>query len=155
EIDSADDAKLQRLLRLVPKVNEPRGVALLFRFLGHPSQAVRALARRLLRAVGWDKATKQVEELVHRDDANAVADVLNGLAALKAHPRAVKLLDRLAVSLQGDLRNRAILLLEHKRLGLGLGRIAALFKEIHSPYRIDKVLGQGLFTAAYLAHTDG
>ena len=29
--------------------------------------------------------------------------------------------------------------------------VANLFREIKSPYRIDKVLGQGVFTAAYLA----
>src|SRR5262249_16327335 len=72
----------------------------------------------------------------------------------EAHPRVVALLDRLVVLLKGELRNRAILLLERKRLGLGLNDVAALFREIHSPYRIQKVLGQGVFTDTYLARNE-
>src|SRR5262249_49465707 len=48
-------------------------------------------------------------------------------------------------------RSRAILLLERKRLGLERERIAGLFREKHSPYEIERVLGQGLFTAVFLA----
>jgi serine/threonine protein kinase len=84
-----------------------------------------------------------------------MAAVLDGLNAFEAHPRVVGLLDRLVVLLTGELRNRAILLLERKRLGLELDRVAALFREIHSPYKIQKVLGQGLFTESYLARDEG
>src|SRR5262249_28357358 len=83
------------------------------------------------------------------------AAVLDGLAAFEAHVEIVGLLDRLVVLLKGDLRNRAILLLERKRLGLELNTIAEFFRSIQSPYRIDKALGQGLFAGAYLATVDG
>src|SRR5205085_4029637 len=40
------------------------------------------------------------------------------------------------------------------RLGLELDSVAELFTKIHSPYRIEKALGQGLFTAVYLARVE-
>jgi hypothetical protein len=95
------------------------------------------------------------EGLARRSDGAGIAAVLDGLAAFEAHPQIVALLDRLLVLLNGDLRNRTLLLLERKRLGLDLDAVAALFRDIKSPYRIKKALGQGLFAAAYLAQADG
>ena len=79
--------------------------------------------------------------------------MLDGLAAFESHREVVALLDRLVVLLKDDLRNRAVLMLERKQLGLGLEKTDEVFREIRSHYRILKALGQGLFTAAYLVPT--
>ena len=42
-------------------------------------------------------------------------------------------------------------LLDHKRLSVDLERVRDLFRQTHSKYRIEKLLGPGMFTAAYLA----
>jgi serine/threonine protein kinase len=152
-MDSADDAELQQLLCSLPHTHNPACVPLIFRFLAHKSEPVRTRARKAVHSFGWDKVTTAIDDIA-RDNPAAIVDVLNGLAAFEAHEQVVAILDRLAVVLKGDLRNRAILLLERKRLGLELDSTASLFREIHSPYRIDKALGQGLFTSAYLAHAE-
>jgi serine/threonine protein kinase len=152
---SADEKELRRLLRFLQETGDPACVPLVFRYLSHSSEAVRQQARRAVHALGWDKVSDAAEDIARRDDAAGIAAVLDGLAAFEAHPQVVGLLDRLAVLLKGDLRNRAILLLERKRLGLELDAVAGLFRDIHSPYRIEKALGQGLFAAAYLARADG
>jgi serine/threonine protein kinase len=152
---AAGEDELQRLLRLVRHTADPVYVPHIFRCLGHAAEAVRQQARRAVHALGWDKVSDAAEELARRDEAAGIAAVLDGLAAFEAHPRIVALLDRFLVLLKGDLRNRTILLLERKRLGLELDAVAALFRDIHSPYRIEKALGQGLFSASYLAHADG
>jgi serine/threonine protein kinase len=152
---SADEDELRRLLRLMRHAADPVYVPPIFRCLGHPSEAVRQQARQAVHTLGWDKVSDAAEELARRGDRAGITAVLDGLAAFEAHPKIVALLDRLLVLLKGDLRNRTILLLERKRLGLELDAVAALFRDIHSPYRIARALGQGLFTAAYLAQTDG
>src|SRR5262249_12608608 len=50
--------------------------------------------------------------------------------------------------------NRAILVLERKRLVLDQEKIATLFREMQVQYQIQRVLGQGLCTAAYRAGTE-
>lgn len=154
-IASADEFELQRLLRLLQEKDDPACVPLLFRCLGHSSEPVRQQARKAVHSIGWNKVSDIAKDMARRNDADGIASVLDGLAAFEAHPQIVALLDRLVILLKGDLRNRTILLLERKRLGLELDSVAGLFRDIHSPYRIDKVLGQGLFSAAYLAHADG
>jgi serine/threonine protein kinase len=111
-------------------------------------------SRRTLHAFGWETVVGTVETLARRGDPAELSPVLDGLNAFEAHREVVGLLDRLVVLLRGELRNRAVLLLERKRLGLGLERVAALFREIRSPYQIQKVLGQGLFTETYLARDE-
>jgi serine/threonine protein kinase len=152
---SADEDELRRLLRRLQETGDPACVPLVFRCLSHPAEAVRQQARKVVHSLGWGNVSDTAEDMARRDDAAGIAAVLDGLAAFEAHPQIVGLLDRLVVLLKGDLRNRAILLLERKRLGLELDAVAGLFRDIHSPYRIEKVLGQGLFTAAYLAHAEG
>jgi serine/threonine protein kinase len=151
---SADENELRRLLRLLGQTGDPATVPLIFRYLSHPSQAVRQQARKAVHALGWDKVSAAAQDLARCDNAAAIAAVLDGLAAFEAHPQVVGLLDRLVVLLKGDLRNRTILLLERKRLGLELDAVAGFFRDIHSPYRIEKALGQGLFAAAYRAQVD-
>jgi serine/threonine protein kinase/uncharacterized caspase-like protein len=151
----ADEESLKRSLRFLGRVKEPTSIPVIFRFLGHASEAVRGEARSALHAFRWETVVGTVEDLARCGDPVAVAAVLDGLNAFEAHPRVVGLLDRVVVLLKGELRNRAILLLERKRLGLELDRVAGLFREIHSPYQIQKVLGQGLFTESYLARDEG
>jgi serine/threonine protein kinase len=151
----ADEVELRRLLRYMKEVGDPACVPLVFRCLSHSSEAVRQHARTVVHSLGWDKVADTAEEIAHRGDEVGIAAVLDGLAAFESHPQVVGLLDRLVVRLKGDLRNRTILLLDRKRLGLELDAVAGLFRDIHSPYRIERALGQGLFAAAYLARADG
>jgi serine/threonine protein kinase len=152
---SADPGELVRLLRQVRQAADPVFVPQVFRCLGHASESVRQQARKAVHAIGLEKVSDAAEDLGRRGDAPGVVAVLDGLAAFESHPGVVALLDRLLVVLAGDLRNRAILLLERKRLGLELDAVAGLFREIQSPYRIVRALGQGLFAASYLAHAEG
>jgi serine/threonine protein kinase/uncharacterized caspase-like protein len=154
-VGRADEDTLRRAARFLGRVRDPAGVPALFRCLAHAAEAVRTEAHKAVHALGWGNVVAAVEALARGGDVTRLAAVLDGLNAFEAHPRVVGLLDRLVVLLKGELRNRAVLLLERKRLGLGLERVAALFREIHSPYEIRKVLGQGLFTETYLARDEG
>jgi serine/threonine protein kinase len=151
----ADEAERRRALRFLGRVKEPAGIPTIFRGLSQASEAVRSEARGALHAFSWDTVVRAVEESARRGDPATVGAILDGLNAFEAHSQVVALLDRLVDLLWGELRNRTILLLERKRLGLSLDGIAALFREIYSPYQIQKVLGQGLFTASYLARDEG
>jgi serine/threonine protein kinase len=142
------------LLDLLGRMNDPAGVPSVFRCLTNASEAVRQRARRVLHAFGWERAVSAVEDLARRADGERVGAVLDGLAAFESHREVVALLDRLVARLRGDLRNRAILLLERKRLGLEVETMAEVFREIRSPYQIQKALGQGLFTSALLARNE-
>jgi serine/threonine protein kinase len=154
-LTSGDEEALQQVLRLLRQAPDPVFLPQIFRCLGYPSEAVRQQARKAVHTLGWDKVSDAAADLARRDPAAGIPAVLDGLAAFEAHPQIVGLLDRLLVLLKGDLRTRAILLLERKRLGLELEAVAGLFRDIHSPYCIAKALGQGLFAASYLAHADG
>jgi hypothetical protein len=139
------------MLRLLERQREPSGIPVIFRCLAHPAERVREQARKAVAAIGWPAATVAIETVARGDDEEKVGSILDGLAAFEAHPELVMLLDHLVVLLRGNLRNRSILLLERKRLALELERVRALFVEKQSPYEIRGVLGQGLFTASYLA----
>jgi serine/threonine protein kinase len=152
---SADEGELLQMLRFLRQQGEPACVPLIFRCLAHASEAVRQQARKTVHALGWDNVSAAAEDLARQGSTAGIAEVLEGLAAFEAHPQIVALLDRLAVRLKGELRNRTLLLLERKRLGLELDTVARHFRENHSPYQIEKVLGQGLFAAAYLASVEG
>jgi serine/threonine protein kinase len=151
-LPQGDASKLVPLLRQLGKKAEPASIPVLFRCLTNASEAVRESAHKAVHAIGWDKTTAVIESLARQADEDKMGAVLEGLAAIEAHPQVVTLVDRLTLLLTGTLRNRSILLLERKRLGLERERISALFREKQSPYQIERVLGQGLFTAAYLAH---
>jgi serine/threonine protein kinase len=150
----ADEERLSRALRFLGRVKETAAIPSIFRCLGHGSEAVRGEARNALHAFGWQTVVSVVEGLARRGDPERMGVILDGLNAFEAHPQVVDFLDCLADLLKGELYNRTILLLERKRLGLELEKMAALFREIRSPYQIQKVLGQGLFTASYLARNE-
>jgi serine/threonine protein kinase len=153
-IPKADEVWLRRALRFLGRIKEPAGIPAIFRCLSHASETIRGEGRAAIHSFGWETVVSAVEVLARHGEPGGIGAVLDGLNAFEAHPRVVGLLDRLVVLLKGELRNRTILLLERKRLGLGLESVAALFREIHSPYQIQKVLGQGLFTETYLAHNE-
>jgi serine/threonine protein kinase len=153
-LERAFGTGLVELLRRLGRLAHPAAVPVLFRYLPHGEAPVREQARRSLQAIGWEKALAAVEELARRADPAAGTALLDGLAVLEARSDLVRLLDRLADVFAGDLRVRALQLLEHKRLGLDLEKTREVFRQVRSPYQLSKVLGQGLFTAAYLARDD-
>jgi len=155
QMTAADEKELLQLLRHLASSSEQGAIPLVFRCLVHPSEPVRKQARGAVHALGWDRVSAAAEDLADRGDTVGIDAVLDGMAAFETHPRIVALLDSLVVKLKGDFRNRTILLLERKRLGLELDAVGKLFRDIQSPYRIEKALGQGLFNAAYLAHAEG
>jgi serine/threonine protein kinase len=153
-LEGAGEADLPELLRRLGRLAHPAAVPALFRHLPHGCAAVREQARRALQAIGWEKALAAVEELARRADAAAGAALLDGLAVFEARGDLVRVLDRLSDLFQADLRVRALQLLEHKRLGLDLEKTATIFRQVRSPYQLQRVLGQGLFTASYLARDE-
>jgi serine/threonine protein kinase len=147
-------AELIEWLRSARRRRDPEMLPLVFRSLGHKIEAVRQRAQRTLRAFGWEAVTEGVKSLARTGDGEKLGWVLDGLEALEAHHDTVELLDRLEMLLHGDLHHRTARLLAHKRLGLDRERVAAIFRDTHSPYQIEKVLGPGTYTAAYLARTE-
>ncbi len=145
------EERLVDALGFLARRPDTAAVPFIFRCLAHPSEEVRERAGKALQALGWEQTTATVEDLARRADEVRMGFVLEGLDALKSNPRVVSLLDRLVVLLTGALRMRAFRLLERKRLGVGLEEVKALFEASHSPYQLEKVLGAGLFAAAYLA----
>jgi serine/threonine protein kinase len=153
-IDVADVSELISILGLLKSMRDLAGIPLLFRCVAHPSEEVRTPAKNAVHAFRWDEVATAIEDLARRGDAERIGYVLDGLAAFETHREIASLLDRLVTLLKGELRTRAILLLERKEQGLALETVASLFRESGSPYQIQKALGQGLFTAAYLARNE-
>ncbi len=153
QLPHVDPEELRRALETLRQRPDRLAVPLLFRCLTHQAEGVRDQARRAIHALGWSQ-TEQVIQALARQNDSRMGDILEGFAAFEAHPDLVHLLDRLVDHLRGDLRHRAILLLERKRLSLELEKMVDLFREIRSPYQLQRVLGQGLCTAAYLARMD-
>jgi serine/threonine protein kinase len=146
--------QLLDLLRFLRQKKDPASVPLLFRLLPHTFPSIREGARKAIQALGWEQVADAVVELSRSNDEPALSGILDGLAAFEAHQDVVLLLRRLRVHLKSPLRERAVQLLEHKQLGLELEKLDGLFRSKQSPYRIQKVLGQGLYTAAYLARAE-
>jgi serine/threonine protein kinase len=150
-MEGAAEPLLLELLRKLGRLASPAAVPVLFRSLLHSSKSVADLARRGLQTIGWEKALNAVEEWARQGDPAAGKTILDGLAVFEARADQVRLLDRLTDIFTGDLRVRALQLWEQKRLGLDLEQLATLFREHQPKYRLERVLGQGSFTAAYLA----
>jgi serine/threonine protein kinase len=148
---SKEDTELVDRLRALRRRPNSAELAFLLGCLAHKSEAVRSQANRALKALGWDQASRAAEQLARAGDGEAVGAVLEGLAALEARAEVVSLLDRLAGLLQGPPRDRALWLLDRKRLALERERLGEVFVKKHCRYDIEKVLGPGLYTGAYLA----
>ena len=144
------DAVIARLAEL-RRTRDPAAVPEIFGGLVHASDVVRDEAKKAARALGWEKTSTAVLALARQGGGTALRTILEGLAAFESHRDVVALLDRLVVFLGGDLRTQAILILDRKRLVLGMEKAAAVFRAIQSPLRLTRVLGQGLFTSAYAA----
>jgi serine/threonine protein kinase len=153
-IDWADVGQVAAILDLLRVIEHPAAIPLLFRCLAHAREEIRTRAKKVVHTIGWEKVAAFIEALATHGGAEQFSAVLDGLAAFEAHREIVTLLDRLVTLLKGDQRNRTIFLLERKQQSLDLERIAELFRESHSPYQIQKALGQGLCTAAYLARDE-
>jgi hypothetical protein len=153
-IEGADVGELTSILDLLKSMRDVAGIPLLLRCVAHPSEEVRTPAKKVVHTFRWGEVAATVEDLARRGDVERVGFVLDGLAAFETHREIAGLLDRLVTLLKGELRTRAILLLERKQQGLALEGVAELFRESGSPYQIQKALGQGLFTAAYLARNE-
>jgi serine/threonine protein kinase len=148
-LGDADETELLSILDLLKEIADPAGIPYLFRCLADRSPKVRKLAKKTVLALGWENVAAEIGQLKELDERTA-GFLLEGLAAYEAHVEVVDVLDRLVDQLQGGLRNRAVRLLERKRLSLTQEEINQLFNEIRCPYQIERVLGQGLFTASYL-----
>ncbi len=146
-----EDAALVERLRLLRRRPDRGEVPFVFRMLAHRAEGVRTRARQALAALSWDDVVATAEGLAQAGKADAVAAVLDGLEALESHARVVALLDRLAAALRGAQRDRALWLLDRKRLAQERERLAGAFRETKSIYEIVKVLGPGTYTGAYLA----
>ncbi len=147
-------AVLAALPRLIAGLGSAN-VAALFRFLLHQSPRVKAAAHKAIKA-NWPRVNSAVLDLAQKSAASKANEaylttVLKGLNAYRAHPRIVELLDHLVDDLPPSLRLFGIEMLEDKRLRLGVDQVARLFEELPSPYLIEKALGQGAATGAYLA----
>jgi serine/threonine protein kinase len=153
-IDWSDVGQITSILDLLRVMEHPSVIPLLFRCLAHTREEIRTRAKKTVHTIGWEKVAGFIKVLALHGDADQFGAVLDGLAAFEAHAEIVTLLDGLVILLKGDQRNRTIFLLERKQQALDLERIAELFRESHSPYQIQKALGQGLYTAAYLARDE-
>ncbi|MFO0878076.1 MAG: protein kinase [Gemmataceae bacterium] len=150
----AEDLPLLEQLRQLRKKPDPVKLPLVFRQLGHRSEPVRTQARQALAALEWGQVISTCERLARATETEAIPGVLDGLEALETHPRVIDLLDRLAGLLRGSLRDRAVSLLDRKRLAQERERLAGVFRETQSIYEILKVLGAGTYTGAYLARQE-
>ncbi len=151
---TSEEAELIGTLRELRRRPEPGRLPLLFRCLSHKSEAVRGQAGRAFRALGWDAVNRAAERLAGQGDAEPIDGMLEGLSALEAHREVVALLDRLVGLLRGGLRDRAVWLLERKRLALERERLAEVFRQKQASYEIVRVLGPGFYTGAYLARQE-
>jgi len=155
-IREPDEAWLRSVLDFLRRKRDPVVIPFLFGCLAHTSETVRRRARSLLMAYGWQTITAASTDLARKTDSVPgslrMGLVLEGLKATESNPDVISLLNRLVDVLRsGMLRDRAISLLDHKRLSGDLEQVRALFLETKNPYRIEKLLGPGMFTAAYLA----
>ncbi len=150
-IGGAAEEELLALLRLLRSKADAAALPLLFGCLAHRSEQARRQALLAVEATGWQAVAAAAQRVARQGDAQESDTLLEALAALPATADLVTLLNHLTDLFKGNFRARCIYLLDRKRLSLDLEGTRKLFREMHSPYRLERVLGQGLYTAAYLA----
>jgi serine/threonine protein kinase len=153
EPTTTEDADLLARLRRDRKHPNLTELPFIFRNLAHRSEEVRKQAHRALSACPWEQVCRTTAEMAQAG-ADPIGDILDGLAALETHVRVIALLDTLATILQGPMRDRAVWLLDRKRLAADRDRVAEVFRRSHGG-EILRVLGPGTYTGAYLARLDG
>jgi len=151
-----DESWLRSVLGFLKTRRDPVAIPFLIRCLAHRSVAIRRVAKIHVQGYGWESVAATSGDLARKAESTQgalrVDFLLEGLTAIEANPDVVGLLERLVNLLKsGKLKDKAISLLDHKRLSVDLERVRSLFRETQSKYRIEKVLGPGMFTAAYLA----
>jgi serine/threonine protein kinase len=142
---------LRPALRLLRQKPDVVALPFLFRVLAVPIESLQQRARAAIDALGWEKTARFIEEQARKADRDVMEVLVEGLGAFEAGENVVALLDRLASVLRDKLRERAIHHLGRKKLGQELEKTRELFRQHHSPYELQKVLGQGSLAAAYLA----
>ena len=150
EADYDDDSPSARLrrLRASPEASE---LPFVFRSLGDSDVHIRERALQVLHRFGWNTIAHAVEKICTGGKEHELESVLAGLASVEADERTVRILDRFVESSHGRFRQRAMDLSQRKKLALNFNDMAGLFAEVNSDYRLQKVLGTGLFGASYLA----
>jgi serine/threonine protein kinase/uncharacterized caspase-like protein len=147
-----DEDDLLRNLNRLAKTDDPARIPCIFQCLRVPSPLVQKKAWDVVNGIGLKVLVASIKELAGRADEEEMGHVLGGIEAIKSNPELAAALEDLVDTLKGSLRNRAILLLERKRLSLDLEETISIFRSEQSQYQIKRVLGQGLITAAYLAY---
>jgi serine/threonine protein kinase len=148
-----DETWLLSVLRFLRTKREPHAIPLLFYCLAQDNEPIRERAKKLVEKFGWETVEATVKMFAQQatdQSPDRVIYVLKGLDAIESKREVITLLEELGSILKGDLRARTVRLLERKQLSQGMETVAEVFREKQSPYRIEKVLGQGVFTAAYL-----
>jgi serine/threonine protein kinase len=154
-LDAAEEDFLLAALRLLADKAEGLGTWAVFRALPHTSEKVKRYAHKALRDIGWPRITQAARAMASQGDPARIDVLLDGLNALAAHPEPLKLLELLVDLRLPDVQQlRAIELATNKRLRLREEEVAALFRDLGSRYQIQRALGQGAITAAYLARHD-
>ena len=151
--DSLGEGELIDVLRLVREKEEPAATPLVFHLLAHEKDGVRRRANSALQAIGWPKAAAAAWSRPALPTRNAKDGCWTAYTLGRPAPTASRCWTASPTSSKGTC-NRAIKLHGRKRLALGLEETAALFRQHQIPYRLIRVLGQGLHTAAYLARDD-
>jgi serine/threonine protein kinase len=151
QLPGASDAVVLSVLESIREQWLLAGVPILFHCLAHPRPTVRLAAKKTLEELRWAPIAEKICQLAEAQDESKMGFVLEGLAAIEARDDVVRLLDSLVTVLKGSLWQRAVFLLERKRLSLTFDDVAELFRDKESPYQLVELLGAGLFTAAYSA----
>jgi serine/threonine protein kinase len=148
---SDNEREVIQKLRDLRKLPDLQELPFLFRCLCFENKGIRDRSLQVLQKIGWQEIKFAMSNIVKSSDRTTIDDILNGLALVEANTKTINVLLSLCEVLTGDQRNRAIALLGRKRLSLQLNEVSKLFTDHHLPYDLIKVLGQGVFTASYLA----
>ena len=139
------------LLKFIERIKSPAAIPIVFRCLADPDEGMREEARKAIRSFEWQDVVAAAMESARKGLEDHIDYILEGSAALRPHAEVVSLLDGLVENLKGSARNRCILLHEQKQRGLEMEELRALFQERDKRFDLQKVLGTGLLTTAYLA----
>lgn len=149
ETDEGHD--LIRRLKNCPATGNSPEIAFAFKCLAEQSDEVRQIAWHTVRSIGWENILIAAENVAHDNNTESVEGIFDGLGACPAELPVMDVFNHLINALSGNLRNKAILLAERKRLSVELTALSGLFSEKGSAYEITKILGQGLIAASYKA----
>ena len=148
---SDESQNIIQQLRIIRDTSDTSSLVNVFHCLANEDPQIRDRARQALHAIGWQNAANVIASASSSISQDDMQKILDGLAALESHDKVVQLLDQLCNRLSGELRNRSIILWERKRLSLQLETLTEVFRRNQSSLTLEKVLGQGLTAASFLA----